>query len=309
MVTQKKRGYRNKIYSNLKAHLDNLLVGRGWFDTHASGETDWDGNNLSQLFPVQNDPNYPIDTGSLVHIWQGHRRNWVSESGVEIFSSGLSAPTIARSVFVGGVSSGSHAFDGVSGVAVDFRNGRVMFETPQAFTSTIELDYSYKEVWVDTIARDMITTQVTTIDNTKRIIINNVPSGETGQLPMVLMEIGKNPSPVGRQLGGGLIFTPVVFCHVVAENRYDKDELIDFLQYRIHTTDRMVDYDLAPNLFTYEGDFATTWDTRPNLQASFPGSNLWFKSATLVENNDIAEDGYFTALVKFEVEIWTNEVF
>ena len=125
---------------------------------------------------------------------------------------------------------------------------------------------------------------------------------------MILMEIGDNPAPVGRQLGGGLIFKPIVFCHVIAENRYDKDELIDFLQYQTHETFRMVDWDLAPAQFTYEGDFATTWDTRPNLQATYPGSNMWFKSVTLVDNNDVAEDGYFTALVKVELEIPTNEV-
>jgi hypothetical protein len=309
MATQKKRGYRNKIYSNLKAHLDDKLVARGWFDTHASGETDWDGNTLSRLYPVQNDPNYPIDTGSLVHLWQGHRRNWVSESGVQIWASGQGSPTIARSGYVGGVASGSRAFDGTSGLAIDFRNGRVIFENPIAFDSVVDVEYSYKEVWVDTISRDMITTQVTSIDNTKRIIINNVPSGEIGQLPMILMEIGKNPAPQGRQLGGGYIFNPTVFCHVVAENRYDKDELIDFLQYRTHETFTMVDWDLAPAQFTYEGDFASTWDTLPNLIAAYPGSKMWVKGAELVENDDIAEDGYYTALVRMDLEIHTNEVF
>ena len=70
-------------------------------------------------------------------------------------------------------------------------------------------------------------------------------------------------NPRGRQLGGGLIFNPVVHLHVIAENRYDKDELIDFLQYRIHTTDRMVDLDLDDVQFTYEGDFASTWGPGP----------------------------------------------
>jgi hypothetical protein len=309
MVTQKKRGYRNKIYSNLKAHLDDKLVGRGWFDNVASGETDWGSNNLSQLLPVQNDPSYPLDTGTTVHVWQGYRRNWVSESGVVLWASGISDPTIPRSVFVSGVSSGVKDFgDTVSGLAIDFRNGRVLFETPILATTTIEVAHSYKDVWVDTLSRDMITTQVTSVDNTKRIIINNVPSGEVGQLPMILMEIADSPSPVGRELGGGLIMSPVVHLHVVAENRYDKDELIDFLQYQTHKTIRMIDYDLAPNQFTYEGDFATTWEKLTDLTTNYQGSQIWFKGVTLVNSDDIAEDGYYTALVKMELEIHTNEV-
>jgi len=312
MAIQKKRGYRNKIYSNLKAYLDEKLVARGWFDNVASGETDWNSNNLSRLFPVQNDPNYPIDTGTSVHVFQGYRRNWVSESGITIIGSGVSSPTIPRAAIVGGVSSGSAPFsqgNNTSGVAIDFRNGRVIFEKPVLASTTIEVPHSYKEVWVDTIARDMITTQATTVDNTKHIIINNVPSGEVGQLPMILMEIGDNPAPRGRQLGGGLIFDPIVFCHVIAENRYDKDELIDFLQYLTHQSVRMVDFDLAPALFTYEGDFATTWETLSSLATNYQGPLMWFKGVSLVDNNDIAEDGYYTALVKMEVEIHTNEVF
>jgi len=309
MVIQKKRGYRNKIYSNLKAHLDLKLVARGWFDTATSGETDWHNNNLSQLLPVQTDPGYPVDSGTVVHVWQGYRRNWVSESGVDIITSGVSSPTIPRSVFVNGAELMSHPFDGTSGVAIDFRNGRLIVESGLPSSSTIQLTHSYKEVWVDTIARDMITNQVTAVDNTKRIIINNAPSGDIGQLPMILMEIGQNPSPKGRQLGGGLIFNPIVFCHVVAENRYDKDELIDFLQYRTHETMRMVDWDLTPMQFTYQGDFASTWDTLTNLTNSYMGSNMWVKSVDLVESDDIAEDGYYTALIKMELEIHTNEVF
>jgi len=155
----------------------------------------------------------------------------------------------------------------------------------------------------------MITNQISVIDNTKRVAINNVPSGQIGQVPMLLLEIAQAPTPQGRQLGGGLIFSPKVHAHIIAENRYDKDELIDFLQTRTHMSVRMIDWDLAPAQFTYEGDFATTWDTIGNLASNYQGPKLWFKSVSVIDNDDIAEDGYYTALVAMELEIHTNEVF
>ena len=257
-TNRRKRNFRNRLYSNMKMYLDDKLVARGWFDNVASGETDWHGNNQSQLLPVQTDPLYPIDTGSTIHVWQGYRRNWVSESGVELFASGLSQPTIPRAVYIDGVSFPSQDFDGTSGVAIDLRNGRVIVESGVAFTGTIEVPHAYKEVWVDTVARDMVTNQITALDNTRRVIVNNAPSGEQGQLPMVLLQINRQEEQ-GLELGGGLIFTMSMFCHVIANSRYDKDELIDFLQQRSSETIEMVDLDTAPEQFTYNGDFATGW--------------------------------------------------
>ena len=304
---RKRRNYRNRVYSNLKLYLDDRLVARGWYDNVASGESDWHGNNLSQLLPVQSDPNYPIDTGSVVHVWQSYNKNWVSESGVNMRASGYVAPTIPRSVYVGGVETFSAPFDGVSGVAIDLRNGRVIFETAKAFASIIEVPHSHKEVWVDTISRDLITNQVSVIDNTKRTAISNVPSGEIGQVPMILMQMTSSPEPAGRQLGGGLILKPVIDIHIVANNRWDKDELIDFIEQRKDETITMIDLDGAPAQFTYEGDFATGWQTYEGLIGNYKDKHLYITSVSLIQNDDIAEEGYYTALLRMETEIWVDE--
>lgn len=309
MTQRRRRNYRNRVYTNMKLFLDNKLVERGWYDNVASGETDWHGNNQSQVLPVQNDSLYPVDSGTTVHVWQGYRRNWVSESGMQPFTSGLTDPTIPRGVYVDGVYSASKAFGGGDGVAIDFRNGRVILEAGATASQTVEVPHSYKEVWVDTISRDMITTQITSLDNTRRVIVNNVPSGEIGQLPMILLEIGAQDSPRGRQLGGGQILLPSIFCHVITNNRWDKDELIDFLQQRKDETIQMVDMDVVPAQFTYEGDFATGWITYRNLIANYKDKDAFIKSVELIQNDDIAEDSYFTAILRMDLEIWTNEQF
>lgn len=310
MVHRRRRNYRNRVYSNLKLYLDMKLIERGWYDNIASGETDWHGNNQSQQLPVQTDPLYPVDSGTTVHVWQGYRRNWITESGMQPFASGLTTPTIARSIYIGGVEFNSQPFregNATSGVAIDHRNGRVIIESGIPAASTIEIAHSYKEVWVDTIARDLITTQVTAIDNTKRIVINNVPSGEVGQLPMVLMEIARDPSPAGRQLGGGLILKKQIFLHIITNNRWDKDELIDFIQQRKDEAITMVDLDAAPSQFTHEGDFDTGWMTYRNLQVNWEDKKLYVMDVEMIENDDIGENGYFTAVLRMDTEIWLNE--
>ena len=304
---RKRRNYRTRVYSNLKLFLDDKLVARGWYDSIGSGETDWHGNTLSQLLPVQTDPNYPIDSGTTVHVWQGYHKNWVSESGVTLRASGFTSPTIARSGMWNGEQHASTPFDGTNGVAIDHRNGRMIIESGLPASTTVEMEHSYKEVWVDTISRDLVTNQVTIIDNTKRTAITNVPSGEIGQVPMILMEMNRSDAPQGRQLGGGLILKPSLFIHIITNNRWDKDELVDFIEQRTSETVVMVDLDGAPDQFTYEGDFASGWETYSSLQGNYKDKNLYITNVSLIENDDIAENGYYTALLRMETEIWVDE--
>lgn len=307
MVIRKRRNYRNRVYSNLKLYFDQLLVERGWYDNVASGETDWHGNNLSQVFAVQDDARYPIDSGTSVHVWQGFKKNWVVESGMQPLTSGLTNPTIPRSVIIGGVSHPVRPFDGASGIAIDFRNGRVIFESGVTFGTTVQVPHSEKYVWVDTVARDLITNQITAIDNTNRTVVSEVPSGQIGQLPMILMEAVASKEPQGMQLGGGLILKPVINLHIISNNRWDKDELIDFIEQRKDETIQMVSLDDVPEQFTQQGDFGSGWLTHANLIASYKDKNLYITSVSLLKNDDIAEDGYFTATLRMETEIWVNE--
>lgn len=303
---QRKRGFRNRIYDNLKLFLDDFFITRGFFDTVASGETNYEGINQSQLLPVQNDPLYPVDSGTTVHLWQGYRKNWVSESGTQQVHPNMSDPILISGVYINGVFHEPKPFGSGSndGLAVDRLNGRVTVESGLPSSTTVEVEHSYKEIWVDTISRDMITNQITAIDNTKRVVINNAPSGEIGQLPMVLMEIKNNPSPEGLQLGGGIIFRPTVDLHIVTNSRYDKDEIIDALTLRTFNTMTMVDLDAAPQeQFTFYGNYGSGYRTYSNLKSNFKDRDAFIESVSLVSNDDIAQEGYYTALIRMGLRI------
>lgn len=301
----RKRGFRNRVYDNMKLFLDDFLISRGFFNTIASGETNFEGVNESQLLPVQTDPLYPVDSGSRIHVWQGYRKNWVSESGVQQVYADSVDPVLVSGVYINGEFRTPTDFNlgGGLGVAIDRLNGRVIIESGLNASDTLEIEHSYKNIWVDTISRDMITNQITAIDNTKRVIINNVPSGEIGQLPMVLMEIKTNPSPDGLQLGGGIIFRPTVDIHIVSNSRYDKDELVDAFTLRSFNTIQMVDLDAAPSQFTFNGNYASGYKSYTQLKADHLDRNAFIKEVSLVANDDIAQEGYYTALVRMELRI------
>jgi len=287
--------------------LDDMFVARGYYDNIASGEQNFDGTNLSQLFPVQNDEWYPQDSGTTVHVWQGYRKNWVSESGVTYFASGLTAPTLASGVYVDGVFHGRRTPNNTDGISMDFRNGRVILESGVAASSTLEIAYSVKEVWVDTIARDMVTNQVTVIDNTKRIAVSNVPSGQIGNLPMILMDISSQQPTYGLELGGGKVINPSMFLHVVAENRYDKDEIVDALVLRQFKTITMVDLDTAPAQFNYYGDYESTYAAYGTLTSTYRDRYAYIENVSLISNDDIAQEGYYTALLRFDFRLDITE--
>ncbi len=264
-MANRKRGFRNRIYANVKMYLDDFFVRHGYYNNIASGEVNYDGINEAQLFPVQNDPLYPVDSGTNVHVWQGHRRNWVSESGVTFAVDGLTDPTIVSGVWANGVFLPARPFDGTSGVGIDRRSGRVIIESGYLASSTLLVNHSTKDVWVDTIARDMIVNQVSTLDNNKRVGIDNVPSGEIEHLPMVLMDIANESTARGLQLGAGIIRNPIVFLHVISSNRYDKDEVLDAIQLRQHQTITFVDFDAAPSQFTFYGNYDTNYKAYSTL--------------------------------------------
>jgi hypothetical protein len=308
----RKRGFRNRIYDNLKMYLDDFFISRGFYENIASGTTNYEGTDMSVLFPVQNDPLWPVDSGASQHIWQGYRRNWVSESGVvSVYDGTWTAPIIASGVYINNNFHIPRGFDGTSGIAVDRRNGRVIVESGIPYGYTVRLNHAVKQVWVDTVARDMIAYQTTNTDNTDRLITNTAPSGDVGQLPMVLMEIATMGSPQGLQLGAGIIYRPIIDLHVIANNRVDKDDIVDAILLRTHNTMVMVDLDkveTSGSMFTFYGNYTSGYKTYGQLKDLFSDRNAFIESVSLDRNNDIAQDGYFTARLRMQLRLDIEEV-
>jgi hypothetical protein len=304
MPSQRKMGYTNKVYSSVKMYLDDILIRKGFFDSVASGEMDWQGNTLSQLFPNTRNDMFPADTESSVHVWEGYKNNWVSESGVVGLASGVSDPIVASGVYINDTFYPSSTISGAGdGVAIDFKRGRVIIESGIPSTYDVQVAHSFKEVWVDTIARDMIVQQIETTSNTPRSGVTNVPSGQYNQLPMVLMSLDNISDTKGLQLGAGIIMRPMLNFFIVANNRYDKDEILDTLATRQFKSIPMLNFNAISGQFDFYGDFDTNYQSYPTLTGTYKERDIFVEESNVLDNDDNPENNYYTAIVSMQLRL------
>lgn len=273
----------NEIETNLKYWLDWCLLGIGaWGDVNipTSGEY---GN--FHILRYVNDDAYTDG-----QVWEGVRKDWVWETGVEFNNLGDNPePIQITGIQVNDVSySGS---DSTYGWHINYPLGRVIFDTAISITSDVQADYSYRYVqvyraddapWFRELQfasfkpNDGYFTQTDsgnwTIGGNHRV-----------QLPAIVIEAVSRGNTAGYELGNAalIIYQDVLF-HVIAENRYDRNNLIDILRQQ---SDK------------------TIWLFNSNTMANsgvFPLDYRGMLIGTLMYPNFVAEDGYRYIKCTFE---------
>lgn len=216
----------NQLEHGIIAYFQWAILGTGGYYNYSDG-TDHYGNNPAQLRMVgsSEDPRYANG-----RVWEGRRIDWVWESGVGY--SGTQPISISGVV----VNSTFYASDVTGAYAhyVDYPNGRVIFDSAIATSSTVKCNHSARYVHITTADADWF----------KRILTNshldqgfNISgSGERTligdsrvQLPAIVVEAVPNRSFEPLQLGGGQkIYQDVVFT-VIAESSWQRNNLIDII--------------------------------------------------------------------------------
>lgn len=204
------------LESNIASFFQWGTLGVGGFynvSITSSGEY---GGNQSRLRMVT-DPAY-VDG----QVWEGFRKDWVWESGVEYAQQ----PISISGVYVNG---GFHPASGIGAYKhiVDYPHGRVVFDTAIPKTSQVNCEYSYRLY------------QFYTADvpwwqdiqpNSFRVDDNQFLQQGSGawdilseyriQLPAVVVEAATRTSREGKQLGGGDIVYQDVLFHIMTEDRW-----------------------------------------------------------------------------------------
>ena len=171
------------------------------------------------------DPNF-----TLGQVWEGARSNWVWESGLTTLNPiSISGSWVNNTFYpLSGTGSFSHY--------IDYPKGRVVFNTPIATGSRVEVAHSYK--WVSVYAASTTEwfkeIQYGSLRNDNRTF-NLVSSGnwfELGgtrvQMPAIVFEeAGGNVKPYA--LGGGHYCYRDFICHVFAENERDGGKLANII--------------------------------------------------------------------------------
>lgn len=291
----------NNLEVNLEQWLNWSLLQMGnWFDV------DYSVGGTNTAFPktadparlrLVDDPNYTDG-----QVWAGFRKDWVWETGVDYVSpvDSLTYNPNTVSVYVDDVLQNS------SDYAVNYRLGRVIFNTAISTTSVVRAEYAFR--WVQTYtmkdARWFRELQFGSFrgDDSHFLQADSEGGGwsingqHRVQLPAIVVEAVPRGTSQGYELGNGsLVIDQDVLFHVVAEDSFIRNNLVDALRVQkdktivLFDTDAIISADDWP--LDSNGDIANS-NVYPDLVTSHTYKKCWFHDAVLSEVEAIHPDLY-----------------
>lgn len=224
---------------------------------------------------VQLDRNSTFSNGDQVRFKSGEINNLYTLTNLQAFIvavdetgeipdtgtlNGIYNP-VTPTVYVDGVAQTGTDFN------IDYINGKVIFDSAQSSSATVTADYSFRSVQVYTAddAPGGFEIQSDSYDPTNYSWANSAVSGEyatdpsqRAQLPCVVIESIPNRTATGYELGAGTLRTRQdVLLTVIAQNKYERDNITDILASQEHKTITLYDIDEVTadgaNPYTYEG--------------------------------------------------------
>jgi hypothetical protein len=285
----------NILEDNFILFYDWGLLDRGGFFNIKIPQSGIYGGDRHVLRSVDT-PNYTDGK-----VWEGYRENWVWESGVDGVAE---QPVSISGVFV------DDEFYATGNVSkpfyIDYRNGRVVFDSAIPTTSKVHLEYSHK--WVSVIPSKGVPwfrqIQQGSFRSEKGFQVANSGGwamlGQTRvQLPSIAVEVVPAESLQGYQLGGGQWVNNKVIFYVITENEWECKNLIDSITYQndrtIHLFDptRIAMSGAMP--FNYRNELnenALPSGLYPNLVDNFFYRRCWINSSRSDGITELSPDLY-----------------
>ena len=247
------------LQDNLIELFDWGLIDAGGFTNISIPTSGHYGGDKHKLRLVD-DPRYISG-----QIWEGFRSNWIWQSGLSCIEQPktltvlkpdvVNYPSQSHSPGVSGVFVGG-AFHPTSGVGpykhhIDYPNGRVVFDTAISTTSTVTAEFSHKWAKI-TKANDDFFREIQYRSDRADGDFTLEGSGDWSQLadtrlqlPAVAVEVVKSRNLKPYALGGltHYVNTDVLF-HVLAEEDYERDKLLDIFSLQEDKIYSMFDSDM-----------------------------------------------------------------
>lgn len=220
----------NDIQDGIVEYFDWELLNKGNYFNVSLGET-IDGKDYSRLKPSTSEN---FATGK---VWEGFRKNWVWQSGVNydpppFVGSNIAKPGISgiyvNDAFYSSSTSGTYSH------YIDYHNGRVVFNNPIPTGSKVQVAHSYKWITVDYAnsvpwLQQVQSKSLTPGDFNQNADQWNLPADLKIQLPMIAVELVPSRSFKGYQLGGGQWVKTDVIFHCLAEDDITRNKLVDIV--------------------------------------------------------------------------------
>tara|TARA_B100002019_G_scaffold261049_1_gene247542 strand:+ start:781 stop:1755 length:975 start_codon:yes stop_codon:yes gene_type:complete len=223
----------NDIQDGLLEYFDWALLDIGNYFNSTLGETGPNGEDYSKLRSSSN------DQYANGQVWEGFRKNWVWQSGVDYSP----APLVGTNNTKPGVS-GVYVDDnfypntttGDYAHTIDHFNGRVIFDTAIPTGSKVQAEHSYK--WINVVYANAVPwlreIQTNTTEPTSSFFNRDkgswdIPPESRLQLPAIAIEVVASRRFKAYALGGGQwVYTDVIF-HCLAEDEITRNKLVDIV--------------------------------------------------------------------------------
>lgn len=276
----------NILEANFKMYFDWAFLHIGaWFDINIGDNTIYNINKHSKLLPVD-DPSYANG-----QVWQGIRKDWVWETGT--FYNNAS-PIAINSVKVNNVSINQTNF------IVNYPLGRIIFNNPISLSSNVELEYSYRFVQVHRSSENpwFNVLQFSSF-NTSNQDIQQQDNGEWSigghhriQLPCIIIDPVARSRSRPYEIGNGLLWLEQdIAFYILAENKNDRNKLLDILRLQQDVTLQLFDTNqLAQNdnyPLDYNGNIKDNPLMYPDIISLYPWRKCLIKNISLFEIDSI----------------------
>ena len=243
----------SQLESNLKSFLDWGMSGiGGWFNVNIPTSGAW-GGTFDQLRLVD-DPSYGEG-----QVWESARKDWVWENEVP-YTGG--SPISITGVSVDGTFYGTG--DATYAHHYNYPLGRVVFDNPIASTSTVKLEYSYRNVQVYIADQapwwDELQYNSMRVDDSSFSQVGSgnwaILSNNRVQMPAVVIEAVPRRTYQPYELGSSNNFiTQDVLFHVVSESRWWRNQLVDIISLQKDKTLMLYDSNKLADSGAYPLDF------------------------------------------------------
>jgi hypothetical protein len=280
----------NILEVNVKSFFDwSFLQIGAWFDASIP--------NSGTIYGSVNPPYKLLRVDDEAYtdgqVWQGIRKEWVWESGACYSGNN---PVNISGIYLNNT---FHPYN--SGTfTIDYPNGRVIFNSAINKNSNVQLNHSYRYVqvyrannspWFNHI-------QFSTF-NTDNKDIKQITTGEWSiggysriQLPAIVVESVPRSRSRPYEIGNtSLWLEQDIAFYVMAENKNDRNKLLDILRLQQDITIQLYDPNsLAQNddyPLTDNGDLKSNALMYPDIIQQYPWRKCFFKNISLFELDSI----------------------
>jgi hypothetical protein len=241
----------NELENNYKSFLDWGFLSAGGFTNVSIPSTNISGFDLHKLKPTK-DSTKPQNT-----VWQTPRKDWIYESGINYNSY---SPIEISGIYVNGSFYPGPTGNSTISYTLNYPEGQVVFNNPIPPSSSVELNYSYRNIQVYKMEQFPYWREIQyrSLENKTGFNLSDKGDFSIGaehriQLPSVIIETVARSNSRPYRLGDkSLYIEQDILLHILSDNSKDKNNITDILRLQedrviwLYNTDKIIKGGIFP---------------------------------------------------------------